>query len=79
MPDNNAEQLKRIVDARDALQEAYKLKCTCSGFSLQYDRCMCAKAKGMAGAEKELQSAIDALQVIAVGKDVLITNEDEEK
>jgi len=71
---SNAEQLRHIVEARNALQEANEVKCICSGFSLQYDGCMCAKAKGVAKAEKELQSAINALQVTAVDKDLLITN-----
>lgn len=76
MPDNNAEQLKRIVDARDALKDAVKSKCTCGGFSLQYDGCGCDKVKVVKRAGSELQSAIDALQITVVDKDVLITNEE---
>ena len=68
--------LKRIANARDVLREARKLNCTCSNFSIQYDGCMCAKAKEMAKAEKDLQTLIDSIGGEVKG-DVFVTNKED--
>lgn len=73
----NAEmQLERIVVAREALQDARKMKCTCSSFQLQYEGCYCDKGVTVGKAKIELQSLIDALQVPTVDKDKFVTNKE---
>lgn len=72
---NDTEQLRLIVEARNALRDMKNMKCTCSGFILQYDGCSCDKGDARKQAKEKLQSLIDGLQVASVDKDVLITNE----
>ena len=43
---------KSAESARDAMLEAKQTKCTCSGFSLQYDGCMCERSKKLSKARK---------------------------
>lgn len=59
---NMAERCGAVKDARDALHEAIKIRCTCSGFVIQYEgSCVCARGKVMSAAENNLTQAIDAL------------------
>ena len=60
------ETLERIAKARDGLCSAKEKSCICSGFSLQYDGCMCAKSKEIIDAKYELNAAVDSI-VIKVG------------
>lgn len=40
------------ISARDAMLEAAQMKCTCSGFQLQYDGCSCERSKKVKIARK---------------------------
>ena len=44
--------VENAESARDAMLEATQTKCTCSGFSLQYDGCMCERSKKLSKARK---------------------------
>ena len=70
-------QLKRIVIARESLQDAKKMKCTCGIFLLQYKGCCCNKGNSIKKAKIELQTLINALRVPTVDKDKFVTNEEE--
>ena len=55
-------KLAAVKAARDALREAAKVRCTCSGFVIQYEGgCCCESGKGKRAAEDRLKQAIDAL------------------
>jgi len=59
------EQLGRIIEARDELRRIRRdMKCTCSGFVLQYERgCQCIAGKKLAVAQHELDEAIADAQI----------------
>lgn len=59
----NAIQLERIKNAKDALDIARSKSCSCSGFSLQYDGCMCSKSKEIIDAKYELGAAINSIVI----------------
>ena len=55
-------KLAAVKAARDALREAAKVRCTCSGFVIQYEGgCCCESGKGKRAAEDRLKQAIDGL------------------
>jgi hypothetical protein len=55
-------KLAAVKAARDALREAAKVRCTCSGLVIQYEGgCCCESSKGKRAAEDRLKQAIDAL------------------
>ncbi len=55
-------KLAAVKAARDALREAVKVRCTCSGFVIQYEgHCCCERGKLVSAAEGKLTQAIDAL------------------
>lgn len=55
-------KLAAVKVARDALREAVKVRCTCSGFVIQYEgHCCCERGKQVNAAEGKLTQAIDAL------------------
>lgn len=57
-----AEKCGEVREARDALHDAMKVRCTCSGFVIQYEGgCCCESGKGKRAAEDRLRQAIDAL------------------
>ena len=57
-----AEKCGAVRDARDALREATKVRCTCSGFVIQYEGgCVCERGKARSAAKGRLTQAIDAL------------------
>ena len=61
---NSAEReaCAKVRASRDALREAMKMRCTCSGFVIQYEGgCVCARGKARSAAEGWLTQAIDAL------------------
>ena len=56
------EACAKVKAASEALREAAKVRCTCSGFVLQYEGgCCCESGKGKRAAEDRLKQAIDAL------------------
>lgn len=56
------QKMADVTAARDALREAAKVRCTCSGFVIQYEGgCVCESGKGKRAAEDRLKQAIDAL------------------
>ena len=54
-------EVEDVVNAYRAIQKAKLVKCTCSGFSLQYDGCMCARTTDLRDAEGLLMSALESL------------------
>lgn len=57
-----AERCGSVRDARNALRDARKERCTCSGFVIQYEgSCQCGRGKAVSAAESKLTQAIDAL------------------
>ncbi len=53
--------VKKLVGFRDEIRSAKKLKCSCSGFVLQYDGCSCEKKKEVAKATKKFWDYMDSL------------------
>ena len=55
------EILKLIKEARDVLIKARNINCTCSGFVLQYEGCLCGASQKVIAAEKHLWRLIEQI------------------
>jgi len=56
------QKLAAVKEARDALREAAKVCCTCSGVVIQYEGgCCCESGRGKRAAKAQLKQTIDAL------------------
>lgn len=58
---DETERVKKLVDLRDEIRSAKKLKCSCSGFVLQYQGCSCKKKKEVTKATKKFWDYMDSL------------------
>jgi len=57
--------LNSVISARDYIAMAYKEKCTCSGFTLQYEQgCQCDYQKRITNAENIFWNIINQLERI---------------
>lgn len=54
-------KLKTVKVARNALNKAMEVSCTCGGFVLQYEGCRCERKVKISQAESNLKDAIDAI------------------
>ena len=60
-PVYTSELFEKIRSARDAIDKAIAVECTCSGLVLKYEGCLCEKAKSIASAKQGLKAILAAL------------------
>lgn len=54
--------IKQIKKVRDGIKKAEKVKCTCSGFIIQYEgKCCCKRGKAVKKARTEFWEVINNL------------------
>lgn len=54
--------VQEVIEAREAVRAAKSLKCTCTGFVIQYEGgCCCARGRAIHAAKVRLATAVEAL------------------
>lgn len=57
----DAKLLYKIRNARDTLRAVTEIECTCSGFTLQLDRCQCSKKSKVEESKYKLNRLIESI------------------
>lgn len=54
-------QVRKLRDFREELKEAEKMRCNCSGFTIQYEGCQCGRRKKINEIKEKIMNIVDAI------------------